>query len=273
MAHAVGAGVGDQHHVAFGGRGGQQAVAGRARRRIRRSGRPRRTRPSSASSSRLRLSDVVPGVVQRRAHQRVHAGVQRRRGARRPSPPPGSTRQQQHAGLGHQVAARLDHQARNCGYAALISASPARQRRRGRRPRRRACTASAGRRRCRWSRRVPMRSASAGQLGVHLAPVRGVVDAAAQVRVQADDAHAELARRGEERVEPRHRQAELGRVAAGAHLLVVAVAVAQVERAATASRPRNTSGQRCSASTLSRVTVTPRAERRLVLARAARSWA
>ena len=76
---------------------------------------------------------------------------------------------------------------------------------------------------------VPTLSASPASSRVHAAPVARIVDAAAQVRVQAADAHAELARLGDERVEARERQAELGGDAAGADLLVVALAVAQVQ--------------------------------------------
>jgi hypothetical protein len=68
-----------------------------------------------------------------------------------------------------------------------------------------------------------------GQVRIDAAPVLRILDAAAQVRVQTADAHAEPARLLEEGVEARHWQAELGGHAAGADLLVVALAVAQVD--------------------------------------------
>ena len=66
------------------------------------------------------------------------------------------------------------------------------------------------------------------QLVGDLVPVLRAGHATAQVRVQAGDARIQLARLGDEFVETFQRQAELGALAAGLDLVVVAVAAAQV---------------------------------------------
>src|SRR5690606_3784494 len=68
-----------------------------------------------------------------------------------------------------------------------------------------------------------------GQFGVHLAPVAVDLDAAAQVRVQTGDARIQRARGGDEVVDARGRQPELGIGATGADLVVVAFATPQVQ--------------------------------------------
>ncbi|KAG1533629.1 hypothetical protein G6F50_015808 [Rhizopus delemar] len=154
----------------------------------------------------------MPGVVQRRAHQGVHAGVQADAAHAVLLHHLGGMGQQ-HAGFGHQVAPRLDRQAeRRVQRLDLGQAlGPGIQVERfvfitvGNRQN----TADVD------GLHAADAAGETGQLIAHQAPVLRGLHAAAQVRVQADHAAAQLGGRTHEFVDAGDRQAELGVLAAG----------------------------------------------------------
>ncbi len=171
------------------------------------------------------IDDLVPGLVQGRANQRIHAGINAdiahlalALGLGDPC--------QQHTGLGHQKPARL-HPQLELRIGLLHFGK-------------RACQGDKIQRLVARTRRHAQAATDienpdaielfgkAGELHMHAAPVRGIEDAGTQVRVQTDDARtvpAGVFTKGRNLIE---RNTELGLRATRAHLVVMAAPNAQV---------------------------------------------